>query len=280
MPAPRTVLESVRKVLPGEYLLLRSGRVASRTLFYRLPAPVPAERSFDDLVAEFRDQLRAAVTRQLLSDVPIGAFLSGGLDSSAIVAMICQAQPDYRLPCYTMAFDDDFSSEGSPSDLPFARRAAQHLGVNLIEVHAGPRVVDRLDEVLFALDEPTGDPAPINAYLIAERAHADGLKVLLSGTGGDDILGGYPRHQWLGLESLWDAIPMGVRRPVSGWARRMLDGSRVRPGDFASKRALKLLGQLDQPQARRLAARMQTTQPGLRTRLLHPAVQSEITEGT
>ena len=179
VPAPRTVLESVRKVLPGEYLLLRRGRVASRTIFYRLPAPAPAQRPFDDVVAEFRDQLRAAVTRQLLSDVPIGAFLSGGLDSSAVVAMIREVQPDYRLPCYTMAFDDDFSSEGSPSDLPFARQAAQHLGVNLIEVHAGPHVVDRLDEVLFALDEPTGDPAPINAYLIAERAHADGLKVLL-----------------------------------------------------------------------------------------------------
>src|SRR5688572_1096637 len=264
VPAPRTVLASVRKVLPGEYLLLRRGQVTSRTTFYRLPAPAPADRPLDDVVAEFRDQLRAAVTRQLLSDVPIGAFLSGGLDSSAVVAMIRHAQPDYRLPCYTMAFDDDFSSEGSPSDLPFARQAAQHMGVNLIEVHAGPRVVDRLDEVLFALDEPTGDPAPINAYLIAERAHADGLKVLLSGTGGDDILGGYPRHQWLGLEPLWDAIPFGLRHPVSTWARRVLDDSRVGPADFALKRVLKLVGPLDQPQPRRLAGRLQTTQPALR----------------
>jgi len=279
VPAPRTVLESVRKVLPGEYLILRHGRVASRTIFYRLPAPPPAQRPLDDVIAEFRDQLRAAVTRQLLSDVPIGAFLSGGLDSSAVVAMIRRAQPDYRLPCYTMAFDDDFSSEGSPSDLPFARQAAQHLGVNLIEVHAGPGVVDRLDEVLFALDEPTGDPAPINAYLIAERAHADGLKVLLSGTGGDDILGGYPRHQWLGLEPLWDAIPLGLRQPVSTWARSVLDGSRVGTADFASKRALKLLGQLDQPQPRRLAARLQTTQPALRSRLLHPALRAAVEEG-
>ena len=279
VPAPRTVLESVRKVLPGEYLILRRGRVASHTIFYALPAPPPARRPLDDVIAEFRDQLRAAVTRQLLSDVPIGAFLSGGLDSSAVVAMIRGAQPDYRLPCYTMAFDDDFSSEGSPSDLPFARQAAQHLGVNLIEVHVGPGVVDRLDEVLFALDEPTGDPAPINAYLIAERAHADGLKVLLSGTGGDDILGGYPRHQWLGLEPLWDAIPLGLRQPVSTWARGVLDGSRVGTADFASRRALKLVGQLDQPQPRRLAGRLQTTQPALRSRLLHPALRASVEEG-
>ena len=117
VPAPRTVLQSVRKVLPGEFLVLRRGRVASRSIFYRLPAPPPSQRPFAELVTEFQDQLRDAVTRQLLSDVPIGAFLSGGLDSSAIVALVRQAQPDYRLPCYTMAFDDDFSSEGSPSDL-------------------------------------------------------------------------------------------------------------------------------------------------------------------
>jgi asparagine synthase (glutamine-hydrolysing) len=274
VPAPRTVLQSVRKVLPGEYLILRRGRIQSRSVFYRLPAPQPSTRPLPKLIAEFQEQLRAAVTRQLLSDVPIGAFLSGGLDSSAVVAIARQAQPDYRMPCYTMAFDDDFSSEGSPSDLPYAQQAARHLGVDLIEVHAGARVVDRLDEVLFALDEPTGDPAPINAYLISERAHADGLKVLLSGTGGDDILAGYPRHQWLGLEPIWDAIPMAMRRPVANWARRELAGTRVGAADFASRRALKLLGQFDQPLHQRLAARLQTTQPELRARLLDPSVRA------
>ena len=279
VPAPRTVLASVRKVLPGEYLTIRRGRMASKSIFYGLPAPEPSPRSFDDLVVEFRHQLREAVTRQLLSDVPIGAFLSGGLDSSAVVAMVRQAQPDYRLPCYTMAFDDDFASEGSPSDFPFAQQAARHLGVDLIPVHAGPRVVDRLDEVLFALDEPTGDPAPINAYLIAERAHADGLKVLLSGTGGDDILAGYPRHLWLGLEPVWDAIPIGARRPISEWARRAIEGTLLGPADFAAKRALKLLAQLDQPRRQRLAARLQTTQPLMRARLLDPALRATAADG-
>jgi asparagine synthase (glutamine-hydrolysing) len=280
VPAPRTVLASVRKALPGEYLVLRRGRIASTATFYRLPAPeVRSVQSFDHLATEFQRQLRDAVTRQLLSDVPIGAFLSGGLDSSAVVAMVRQVQPDYRLPCYTMAFDDDFSSEGSPSDLPFAEQAARHLDVELIKVHAGPRVVDRLDEVLYALDEPTGDPAPLNAYLIAERAHADGLKVLLSGTGGDDILAGYPRHRWLGLERIWDAIPIGARRPVSTWARQILDGNATAPDAFASRRVLKLLGQLDQAQPRRLAARLQQTRPRLRARLLHPAFRSAAAEG-
>jgi asparagine synthase (glutamine-hydrolysing) len=254
--------------------------VASRSVFYELPSPAaPSAQSFDELVVEFRSQLRSAVTRQLLSDVPIGAFLSGGLDSSAVVSMVRQVQPGYRLPCYTMAFDDDFSSEGSSSDAPFALEAARHLGVQLTPVHAGPRVVDRLDDVLYALDEPTGDPAPINSYLIAERAHADGLKVLLSGTGGDDILAGYGRHRWAELEPVWEAIPAGARRPVSAWARRMLEGNRISPSDFASRRALKFLGQLDQPRDARLAARLQTTQPTLRAALLHPALRSTVTGG-
>lgn len=279
VPAPRTVLASVRKVLPGEYLVLRQGRIASTATFYRLPAPAPSARSFDELVVGLRTELHDAVTRQLLSDVPIGAFLSGGLDSSAVVAMIRQSQPDYRLPCYTMAFDDDFSSEGSPSDLPFAEQAARHLDVDLIRVHAGPRVVERLEEVLYALDEPTGDPAPINAYLIAERAHADGLKVLLSGTGGDDILAGYGRHQWLGIEPLWDALPAVLRRPVSAWARHELARERLGPAAFATKRVLKLLGQCDGSPDRRLASRLQTTQPFMRTKLLHPSIRSTISQG-
>jgi asparagine synthase (glutamine-hydrolysing) len=278
VPAPRTVLASVRKVLPGEYVLLRRGRVASRSLFYRLPALPASSQSFDELVVELQQQLRSAVERQLISDVPIAAFLSGGLDSSAVVAMARQVQPDAPLPCYTMAFDDDFSSEGSPSDLPYAREAARHVGVDLLEVHAGPLVVDRLDEVLFALDEPTGDPAPINAYLIAERAHADGFKVLLSGTGGDDIFAGYPRHRWLGLEPVWDAMPLGVRRAAAAWGRRMLAESAA-PRSFAGRRVLKLIAQLDQPEARRLAARLQTTQAALRAQLLDPSMQSALGEG-
>lgn len=281
VPAPRTVLESVRKVLPGEYLVLRQGRIASRTTFYRVPAPAAtSQKPFEALVVEFREKLQSAVSRQLLADVPIGAFLSGGLDSSAVVAMVRHARPTYRLPCYSMAFDDDFSSEGSPSDLPFARQVARHLDVELIPVNAGPRVVDRLEEVLYALDEPTGDPAPVNAYLIAERAHADGLKILLSGTGGDDILGGYGRHLWLPLEPVWDAVPMWARRPVAGWARRIVDGSLLRPDAFSSKRVLKLLSQLDYPRHRRYAARLLTLQPGLRTKLLHPTLRSMLPEGS
>jgi asparagine synthase (glutamine-hydrolysing) len=279
VPAPRTVLASIRKVLPGECIILRRGRIVSTHSFYRLPAlPAGTAKQFDELVVEFRDRLRQAVSRQLLSDVPIGAFLSGGLDSSAVVAMVRQAEPAYPLPCYTMAFDDDMSSEGGPPDLPYALAVARHLKVDAIPVHADSSVVNRLEEVVHALDEPTGDPAPINAYLIAERAHADGLKVLLSGTGGDDLFGGYGRHLWLPLEPLWDALPLSARRAVAEWARGTLAAGAARP--FAVRRLLKLLAQLDWERAARLAERLQSTPRGLRAQLLHESIRVRLADAS
>lgn len=279
VPAPRTVLQSVRKVLPGELLIVRRGQIASRRTFYQLPAPdTLSAKPFHAQVEEFRHRLETAVSRQMRADVPVGAFLSGGLDSSAVVAMVRQTRPSYRLPCYTMAFHDDFSSEGAEADLPYARAVARHLDLELIPVAAGPEMVDRIDEVLYALDEPTGDPAPINAYLIAEKAHHDGLKVLLSGAGGDDILGGYGRHLWLWLECVWDALPLGARRLVAAQARRVGDGpsSVLHPASFSGRRLLRLLCQLDSPRERRLMERLQSTSAGLRAKLLHESVRSRL----
>jgi asparagine synthase (glutamine-hydrolysing) len=284
VPAPRTVVRSIRKVLPGEYLVLREGKVASRTTFYELPRPTANDVSFTETVEELQRHLEAAVRRQMLSDVPVGAFLSGGLDSSAVVAMVRHMLPSYRLPCYTIAFNDNGAvhatgSDGADADLPYARRVAAHLGVELIPVYTDATVVQRLPDVLFALDEPTGDPAPINAYLIAEQAHRDGLKVLLSGTGGDDIFSGYGRHRWLSYERVWDALPATGRARVGQWARARLDAS-GQPVTFASRRLLKLFAQIDEPRRDRLAGRFQTTAPVLRQRLLHPSLRSRATDAT
>lgn len=279
VPAPRTVLTSIRKVLPGELLIIRNKRIASTRTFYRLPASLTTSTEpFRAHVEELRASVQAAVSRQLLADVPVGAFLSGGLDSSAVVAMIRQRRPSYRVPCYTMAFGDESWSETGEADFPYAKAVASHLGVELIPVEAGPDIVNRLDEILYALDEPTGDPAPMNAYLIAERAHGDGLKVLLSGTGGDDILGGYPRHLWLWLERVWDGLPVGLRRRAASRARqagRTPTGFR-RFRSFSAMRLSKLVRQLDLPREARLIERLQPTSGELRTALLHESVRAQL----
>src|SRR5204863_9017447 len=111
-----------------------------------------------------------------------------------------------------------------PDDLPYARRVAAHLGVDLRVVEAGPSMIDQLDRMLWHLDEPQGDPAPINSMLIADAARRDGVKVLLSGTGGDDIFSGYRRHVALRHEKAWSWLPAGARRRVARMARSLAAG--------------------------------------------------------
>lgn len=240
-PAPHTVLRDVRKLRPGFALTLRDGAVAREWCHYDLPyGRAPLAGSEAEIAVELATQVEAAVGRQMVADVPVGAFLSGGLDSSAVVAMMRRARPDYRPRCYTIGFADDADVEGNPADLPYARRVADHLGVDLRVLEIAPDAIRHLGRMLYHLDEPQADPAPINALLIAEAAREDGTKVLLSGAGGDDLLSGYRRHRALGAERAWAWLPRSARRGVAYVARGVSEG---RGG----------VGVMDRPLARRVA---------------------------
>ena len=216
--APRTIIDGINKLEPGHALVVKDGRIDKKWRYYDIPYGQPLDdRSESSLAEELRHVLESAVERQMVSDVPVGAFLSGGLDSSAVVAMMRLARPDYRIPCYTIGFEDESDLDGSPADLPYARRVAGKLEVDLKVVTTGPDMIRHLDRMLYHLDEPQGDPAPINAMLIAQRAQADGIKVLLSGAGGDDIFSGYRRHHALRLERAWGWLP----RPGRGALTRL-----------------------------------------------------------
>lgn len=221
-PAPRTMLRAVRKLEPGNALLVSGGIVRRRWAFYEMPYDgIPSTQSESALAAELADRLRVAVERQLVADVPVGAFLSGGLDSSAVVAMMRKALPDREITAFSIGFRDASDMEASPEDMPYARRVAQHLGVRLEEIEVDPGAIHRLPELVGLLDEPQGDPAPINALMIAERARAMGIPVLLSGAGGDDIFSGYRRHWALGFERRWAWLPQSVRAGIGGVAGRL-----------------------------------------------------------
>ena len=224
-PAPHTALRGIRKLRPGYALLLRDGRVAREWCHYDLPyGRTPLGGSEDEVAAELARQVEAAVGRQMVADVPVGAFLSGGLDSSAVVAMMRRARPDYRPRCYTIGFAGDADVEGNPADLPYARRVAEHLDVDLRVLEVAPDAIRHLSRMLWHLDEPQADPAPINALLIAEAAREDGTKVLLSGAGGDDVLSGYRRHRALGAERAWAWLPARARRGMAHAARSVSEG--------------------------------------------------------
>lgn len=278
-PAPRTALKAVRKFEPGEAALVRDGAIQKSWTFYDQPY---GQRHVEDddreISAGIVSRLRTAVARQLVADVQVGAFLSGGLDSSAIVAMMRELQPGEPIPCYSIGFREGETMGGHSPDLPYARRVAKHLNVDLRVLEVGPEIIDHLPTLLFHLDEPQIDPAPINSLLIARQARKDGIKVLMSGQGGDDIFTGYRRHRALRLERLWGWLPRRSRALLARPARAAFDGRSAFPG-LDGQRARQLargLAHVDLPPEDRLIAYYWWGGERLRRSLYAPDVAREL----
>ncbi len=221
-PAPRTPLMDVQKLEPGTALIVRDGRIVRRWRHYALPAPgSDASPSIADWIVEVRKTLATAVERQMVSDVPLGAFLSGGLDSSAIVAYARQHTTE-RLQCFTIDFDEALAKqEGFVRDLPYAERVAKHLDVDLHVVRVGSEMADELPRMVWQLDEPQADLSALNVLFISRLARQHGIKVLLSGAGGDDLFTGYRRHRALRLDAVWDRVPGTLRGFLARVGRRL-----------------------------------------------------------
>lgn len=264
-PAPRTMLAAVRKLEPGSAMIVEDGRIRKRWAYYVMPydgtrTSAPAAEVETELAA----RVETAVRRQLMADVPVGAFLSGGLDSSAIVAMMRRALPGQKIDCFSIGFAGDVDSEGAPADLPYARKVAQHLDVDLHEIVMTPDAILRLPEMVALLDEPQADPAPINALIISEHARAMGIPVLLSGAGGDDLFTGYRRHWALQFESRWSWLPQMVRDGLQGAARHLAEGAGRGQGNASLRRATKMFAYAGEPADRRLASYFWWSTEGLR----------------
>jgi asparagine synthase (glutamine-hydrolysing) len=212
-PAPQTILQNVRKLLPGHAAWVVGGKMTKSWQYYALPFDEePYAFANGDAISATRAVIAEAVERQMVADVPVGAFLSGGLDSSAVVAFARQHQQAEPLRCFTVGFSEGkTATEGVADDLPYARRVARHLGVSLDEVTVAPATIDDLSAMIYQLDEPQADLAPLNVGVISRAARQAGIKVLLSGAGGDDIFSGYRRHQSLQLEPAWSWLPYPAR---------------------------------------------------------------------
>lgn len=229
-PGERTMFSEVRKFPAGEWAAFsEDGREAATGRFYSLPDYRPVERSDEDAISGVHDTLSAAVERQMLADVEVGAFLSGGLDSTAIVHFARGHQPGRRMRCFTLAYAGD-EGEEMAADLPYARRAAEHLGVDLHEVAIDPASLRDLPELVDILDEPQADPAAMANLIISRAAREQGIKVLLGGAGGDDVFSGYRRHLQFAHDRLVGLVPGAVRAGalralrasgLSGRARRV-----------------------------------------------------------
>jgi len=274
-PSPLTMLRGVTKLEPGFAMIVRGGRVARKWRFYDLPrADSFVDWPAEDATVQVRKYLTQAVERQLVSDVPVGAFLSGGLDSSTIVALAQRAMGSERLQCFTIGFQDPGAEvEGMAEDLPYARRVAKHLDVDLHTIYVGPEMVEELPKMVFHLDEPQADPAPINALFISRLAREHGIKVLLSGAGGDDIFTGYRRHRALMLERLWGWLPLAARVGMA-WA-----SAQIAPTNELRRRVSKAFRYAHLSGDERIASYFRWIGLDHLDPVFHPALREEFTFG-
>lgn len=217
-PGTGTPFSKIRKLPPGHCLTLKlaAPETAAVSRYYELPFDGRYDdRNETDLVDELATLLGNAVERQLLSDVPVGFFLSGGLDSS-LIAAIAKQRLGRSFNCYTIRSQGDTSADGFVDDLKFARRIAGQLGCPLVEVDAEIDIIRDFDRMIWHLDEPQADAAPLNVLNICTRARANGDIVLLGGVGGDDLFSGYRRHQVLQFEPLFMRTPRFVAKALAG----------------------------------------------------------------
>jgi asparagine synthase (glutamine-hydrolysing) len=186
VPTPWSILRSVRKLPAGHLLRWRDGRVSVER-WWDMSFGETQERTDEDVIEEFRTQLRAAVRRRLVSDVPLGAFLSGGIDSSSVVAMMVEELPPESVKTFTIGF-----GERSFDESEHGRRVASHFGTDHYEDVFTPRVMlDLLPTVVEFLDEPFADASVLPTYLLS-RFTRESVTVALGGDGSDELLAGYP----------------------------------------------------------------------------------------
>ena len=230
VPAPRTIYRGIANLPPGHSLTVDAGGRVKTAPWWKLPAPVNPGRvaaNYHDFVHGLRHQLEDSIRAHRVADVPVGAFLSGGMDSTAVVGLMTRSGAS-RLKTFSLIFGEPGYSEQAS-----ARLAANAFGTeHHEEVLTGARVAADLPRILASFDQPTGDG--INTYYASQTARLGGVTVALSGLGGDELFGGYPSFRDLPrlrrLLPLWRKVPGSLRGKI-------VAGLRARPGTRARKLA-------------------------------------------
>jgi asparagine synthase (glutamine-hydrolysing) len=210
VPDPKTAFEGVSKLPPAHYAWFHDGRLRVEQWWDLCFDDEP--RSDAEWVDAIRSTVRTAVRRQMVSDVPLGSFVSGGVDSSAVVAAM---ERDEAISTYTVGFSkEDLAYDIVPDDLPHAREIGRLFETDYHERILKPNVLELLPHAVWHLEEPLADPAAISTYLICREAGRE-MKVMLSGVGGDEIFGGYPRYLAWHLSRVVDRLPQRVVRAAT-----------------------------------------------------------------
>ncbi|HEY2592760.1 MAG TPA: asparagine synthase (glutamine-hydrolyzing) [Chloroflexota bacterium] len=203
VPAPTTAYRDVRKLPPGHRLIWQAGRVSVEP-YWRVRFGDKRAISEPEAVDEFGTLLRDAVRRRLIADVPLGAFLSGGMDSSSVVAEMAELSTT-PVKTFSIGFGErDFD------ELRYARQVAQRFGTDHHEMVVEPRALEVLPTLVRHYGEPYGDSSAIPTYYVAQMTRQH-VTVALNGDGGDELLAGYERHWAARIAARYDTIPRFVR---------------------------------------------------------------------
>jgi asparagine synthase (glutamine-hydrolysing) len=218
-----TIFAGINRVLPGETVVVRQGRIVERQRRAALPEDGPIGFGEDDALSRLDAALADSVRLHQRSDVPFGMFLSGGIDSTAVLAMMARLA-ERPVKAFTIGFAD-----GEADERPAARAAAEAVGAEHVEVEFSETDFWRLlPEIVSGVDDPTADYAIVPTWVLARTARSAGIKVILSGEGGDELFAGYGRYRSI-LRPWW----AGGRRPR---ARGMLDDLGILRGEIAGWR--------------------------------------------
>lgn len=226
VPDPLSIFRDIHKLPPGHFLTFADGAVAVQEYWDFPFAPaVGAHRSEDDYLEELRARLDEAVRVRLMSEVPLGAFLSGGVDSSAVVALM-RRHMNQPVKTFSIGFHED-----SYDELKYARLAAQHFETEHHEFIVTPDICDIVDDLVWHFDEPFADSSAIPTYMVSKLARQF-VTVALSGDGGDELFAGYTRYaidrQRRGFARLPRFVRRGLMQPLSrhlphgAWGRNYL----------------------------------------------------------
>ena len=218
IPAPRTIFKSVKK-LPAAHWMLVEGDKVRIERFWEMPLQGPSHGSEEECARKLQSLIQECVKSQLMSDVPLGAFLSGGIDSSIVVGTMAGLM-DQPVKTFTIGFrEEDFS------ELPFARKVAEKYHTEHRELIVEPESLDLMPRLVRQFDEPFADPSAIPTYYVSRMAR-EHVTVCLSGDGGDEGFAGYRRYQWARKYAKLDGLPTGLRRNLFSLASRMLPAGR------------------------------------------------------
>jgi asparagine synthase (glutamine-hydrolysing) len=231
-PSPLTIFRGIRKLAPGTMLVAEKGECREERWYDFTPVPFEERRSDADATEELLELYRGAVRRHLLSDVPVGILLSGGLDSGLLLALMNEHGRDW--PAYTVGYGESFRDD----ELRDAAESASILGARHVPVLLDRATYEKsLAKIVSSLEEPVASSSIVPMYFVCQRARED-VKVALIGQGPDELFGGYTRHLGAHYGGLWRRLPPALRSLVSGAVARL-------PRNETLKRGVQALGTSD-----------------------------------